>query len=85
MSFEVDAEGLLGLENGSWCFVEITPRATVVILNEENRDKAIRLLEKAEKSCLIARSLQCKIVLVPTVNFEEEPLEPMKAAATLEI
>jgi peroxiredoxin-like protein len=85
VSFEVDAEGLLGLENGSWRFVKITLRANVVILNEENRDKTIRLLEKAEKSCLIARSLQCKIVLVPTVNFEEEPLKPMKAAATLEV
>jgi organic hydroperoxide reductase OsmC/OhrA len=47
-------------------------RPVVTVLKEEDRDRAIRLLEKAEKSCLIARSLQFKVVLFPTVKIEEE-------------
>ncbi len=34
--------------------------------------------EKAEKSCLIARSLQCKVVLFPAVKIEEELLVPAR-------
>src|ERR1700675_1446826 len=70
-SFKLDAEGVLANEEGIWRFTEIKLRPVVTILKEENRDKVLRLLEKAEKSCLIARSLQCKIVLFPAVRIEE--------------
>ena len=70
-SFKLDAEGVLSNEEGIWRFTEIKLRPVVTILKEENRDKVLRLLEKAEKSCLIARSLQCKIVLFPAVRIEE--------------
>jgi organic hydroperoxide reductase OsmC/OhrA len=68
----VDAEGLLGNEGGIWRFTEIKLRPVVTILKEEDRGQAIRLLEKAEKSCLIARSLEFKVVLLPVVNVETE-------------
>jgi peroxiredoxin-like protein len=71
-SFNMDAEGVLGNEDGIWRFIEIKLRPVVAILNEVDRDRIIRLLEKAEKSCLIARSLQCKVVLFPTVKIKEE-------------
>jgi peroxiredoxin-like protein len=71
-SFNLDAEGMLGNEDGIWRFTEINLRPVVTVLEEEDRDRAIRLLEKAEKSCLIARSLQCKIALFPAVKIEEE-------------
>src|SRR6266571_2368301 len=70
--FNLDAEGVLGNENGIWRFTEIKLRPVVTVLKEEDRDRAIRLLEKAEKSCLIARSLQCKVVLFPAVKIEDE-------------
>ncbi len=71
-SFNLDAEGVLGNEDGIWRFTEIKLRPVVSILKEEDRDRVIRLLEKAEKSCLIARSLQFKVLLFPTVKIEEE-------------
>jgi len=64
-SFNLDAEGVLGNEEGIWRFTEIKLRPVVAVLKEEDRDRAIRLLEKAEKSCLIARSLQCKSCPLP--------------------
>ena len=71
-SFNMDAEGMLGNEDGIWRFTEIKLRPVVTVLNEEDRDRVIRLLEKAEKSCLIARSLQCKVTLFPAVKIAEE-------------
>ena len=71
-SFNLDAEGVLGNEDGIWRFMEIKLRPVVTILKEEDRDRVIRVLEKAEKSCLIARSLQCKVALFPAVKIEEE-------------
>jgi peroxiredoxin-like protein len=71
-TFNLDAEGLLGNEDAIWRFTEIKLWPVVTVLKEEDRDRAIRLLEKAEKSCLIARSLQCKVVLFPAVKIKEE-------------
>jgi peroxiredoxin-like protein len=71
-SFDLEAEGLLSNEEGMWRFTEIRLRPIVAILKEEDRDRAIRLLEKAEKSCLVARSLQCKVALSPGIKIEEE-------------
>jgi peroxiredoxin-like protein len=71
-SFNMDAEGVLGNEDGIWRFTEIILRPVVAILNGVHRDRIIRLLEKAQESCLIARSLQCKVVLFPAVEVKEE-------------
>jgi peroxiredoxin-like protein len=77
-SFHLDADGLLGNADGIWRFTEIKLRPVVTVLKEEDHDRAIRLLEKAEKSCLIARSVQFKITLVPEVNAEEELAVPAR-------
>ena len=71
-TFNLDAEGVLDKEDGIWRFTEIKLRPVVSVLKEEDRDRAIRLLEKAEKSCLIARSLQFKVTLFPAVKIAEE-------------
>jgi peroxiredoxin-like protein len=72
VSLRLSAEGVLAKETNGWRFSEFRLRPFVIVLKEEDRDLAIRLLEKAEKSCLIARSLQCKVALVPAVQVEEE-------------
>ena len=71
-SFNLDAGGLLDNADGSWRFTEITLRPLVTVMIEEDRERAMRLLEKAEKSCLIARALQFKVVLQPKVKVEEQ-------------
>jgi peroxiredoxin-like protein len=72
VSLRLSAEGVLAKETNGWRFSEFRLRPFVIVPKEEERDLAIRLLEKAEKSCLIARSLQCKVALVPAVQVEEE-------------
>ena len=71
-SFNLDTEGLLGNGDGIWRFTEIKLWPVVTIRKEEDRDRAIHLLEKAGKSCLIARSLQFKVTLFPAVKIAEE-------------
>src|SRR6266849_2816312 len=71
-SFTLDAEGLLGNEDGIWRFTEIKLRPAVTVLKEEDRDRAIRLLEKAQEACLVARSLQFKVTLFPAAKIAEE-------------
>ena len=78
VSFKLDAEGVLGSEDGIWRFAEIKLRPIVNVLKEEYCDRAIRLLEKAGQSCLIARSVQCKVTLLPGVRIEEELSVPAK-------
>lgn len=76
MSFNLGAEGLLDNEDGTWRFTQIKLRPLVIIQKEEDRDRVLRLLEKSEKSCLVARALQCKVVLDSAVNIKEESRVP---------
>ena len=78
VSFNLDAEGVLGNEDGIWCFTQITLRPVVTILNEADRNLITRLLEKAEKSCLIARSLKCEVVTFPAVKIEQDLTVPAR-------
>jgi peroxiredoxin-like protein len=71
-SFNLDAEGVLGNADNIWRFTEIKLRPVVTVLKEEDRNRAIRLLEKSAESCLVARSLQFKVTLFPAVKVREE-------------
>ena len=71
-SLRLAAEGVLTKQDSGWRFTEIRLRPAVTVRKEEDHDRAVRLLEKAEKSCLVARSLQCKIVLDSVVKITEE-------------
>ena len=46
--------------------------------HEKDHDRANRLLEKAEKTCLVVRSINSKVILEPKVIVEEEVLEREK-------
>jgi peroxiredoxin-like protein len=67
LSFEVFATGSLEKIEGGLRFNRVIIRPEVVVYREADRDRALRLLEKAEHTCLIARSLRSEIVLEPEV------------------
>ena len=77
-SLRLAAEGVLTKLDSGWRFTEIRLRPAVTVRREEDHDRAARLLEKAEKSCLIARSLQCKVALFPAVKIETQVLVPAR-------
>jgi len=52
---------------GGFRFTRIVLRPLVTIPREEDRDRMGRMLEKAESICLVSRSLDCAIILEPTI------------------
>jgi len=67
VSLEVEAEGRLEKVDGAWRFAQVYLRPDLQIEHERDRERAIRLLEKAEKGCLIARSISAQTILEHTV------------------
>jgi len=70
---EVEAEGTLQTEAGGWKFTEIRLKPVLKIVHEEDRERGARLLDKAERSCLIARSITATVELEPEIRVVPEP------------
>jgi len=68
---EVAADGEGFLEKGDdrrFSITRIVLRPRVTIVREEDRDKALRLIQKAEDACLVARSMKSVVELEPTLQ-----------------
>ncbi|HXX20117.1 MAG TPA: OsmC family protein [Candidatus Acidoferrum sp.] len=72
ISLEVDAEGTLEKDTSGWKFTEIKLRPALRVSQEKDGDRGVRLLEKAERTCLIARSITAKVTLEPTIKVSPE-------------
>jgi organic hydroperoxide reductase OsmC/OhrA len=53
----VEAEGTVSKTGSGYVFSEIVIRPSLTIASEENRERAISLLEKAKALCLVSRAL----------------------------
>jgi organic hydroperoxide reductase OsmC/OhrA len=62
------AEGVLEKTDSGYMFTEITVAPRVVIADESARDRAMRILEKSEKACLISKSMKATVHLKPEVT-----------------
>jgi peroxiredoxin-like protein len=69
-AIEVPVEGVVEKQEGGLRFTRIVVRPEIAIFREEDRERTGRLLEKAERGCLIARSLSSEIVLQANVLVE---------------
>ena len=76
ISLEVNAEGMLEKDSGGWRFTEVRFHPSLKIAREQDRERAARFLEKAERSCLIARSISAKVTLAPVVKVVSDPALP---------
>ncbi len=65
---EVEAEGLLEKEEGGFRFTQIVVRPRLTIAEAADEERAQRMLEKAERACLITRSLSSHVELQATVE-----------------
>lgn len=68
---EVSAEGVVEKGEGGYQFTRITLRPVLTVARETDQERGVRLLEKAERSCLISRSLKGQIVMEPRVQVAE--------------
>jgi peroxiredoxin-like protein len=62
-SFSCAAKGTLGKVDGKFAVDKIVLKPVVVIKDEKDREKADRLLHKAEGACLISNSVKTEITM----------------------
>ena len=75
VSYRDDATGtLVRDENRLYRIEKITLRPRVVVANDNDLDKAMRLLHKAEGVCLIGRSVNSTVELEPEVVLLDGPV-----------
>ena len=60
---EVEAEGFLEKQEGGYRFTQIMVRPHLTLAEAGDQERAQRLLEKAERACLISRSLSSRMEL----------------------
>jgi peroxiredoxin-like protein len=72
VSFKAGAKGKLEkLDGQGFMMTEIVLRPRLVTRNARDAERASRILEKAEKHCLISNSVKTKVRLEPEVNIVE--------------
>ena len=65
--FNCNAVGVLDQIEGKFLMTEVILNPTLIITKEEDKEKALRVLDKSEKACLISNSITSKVSLNPTV------------------
>lgn len=69
--FNCNAVGILDQVDGKFLMTEVVLNPTLVITKEEDKEKALRVLDKSEKACLISNSINSKVSLNPLVTILE--------------
>lgn len=66
-SFSCGAKGKLEKVDGKFMISEIELTPQIKVKNEADRERALRIIEKAEHNCLISNSMKSKIILTPEI------------------
>jgi len=67
-TFTSHATGKLETVDGKLSISEIELKPVLTIINESDKDKALRILNKSEEVCLISNSIKSMIILIPEVK-----------------
>lgn len=68
-SFSCSSKGILEQVEGRYLMTKIILKPTVGIMDEKDRDRAIRVLQKSERACLISNSIKSEIEMNPTIQI----------------
>lgn len=74
-TFDCQAMGKLEKVDGALMMSEIALRPKLTILDEEDEAKALRILERAERACLISNSIRSRVILEPEVQVAVKQLQ----------
>ncbi|HET8885794.1 MAG TPA: OsmC family protein [Salinimicrobium sp.] len=66
-SLKCPAEGILDKKDGKFAMTKVLLKPVLTIPNEEDREKAEKIMMKAEKACLISNSITSEVHLEPKV------------------
>lgn len=67
-AFDCEGTGILSKVDGKFKMTEVELRPRLLIGDESKKEKAVRILEKAEQNCLITNSVSAKVILKPNVE-----------------
>lgn len=79
-SFFAGSKGKLDKVDGKFQMTEIIIEPVLIIHDEKDRDRALRVLTKSEQSCLITNSITASVVVKPTIKVSDQALEETQAA-----
>lgn len=65
--FESDSEGKLEVIDRKFVMSEVVLKPVITIKKEEDRELALKVIEKSERACLISNSVNSKITMEPTI------------------
>jgi len=71
ISFDSSATGKVEKIDGKFIVSEIELKPVIVVKNEKDKDRALRIIEKSERACLISNSMKSKIILSPEIKIQE--------------
>ena len=71
LDFKCSAKGILEKVDNQFMMTEVILEPVVTVENEKDVQRALRVLEKSEKSCLITNSVKAKVTMNPTVLVTE--------------
>jgi organic hydroperoxide reductase OsmC/OhrA len=73
-SFTCNSSGKLDQINGKLQMTDVSLEPMLIIVSEDDREKALKVLAKTESACLITNSIKAKVTMTPTVEVLEELL-----------
>jgi organic hydroperoxide reductase OsmC/OhrA len=76
------AQGTLEIDASGWKSTEVRLNPFLKIAREQDRERAGQLLEKANRSCLVARSISTKVTCDPAVKVVTEYVPSASKAQT---
>ncbi|MEY4930452.1 MAG: hypothetical protein RI909_1176 [Bacteroidota bacterium] len=74
--FHCDSKGKLEQVDGKFLMTEVILEPTVTIRDEKDKERAERVLAKAEAACLISNSIKSKVTMIPHIALAvaEQPV-----------
>jgi organic hydroperoxide reductase OsmC/OhrA len=70
--FNCKSRGKLEQVEGKYLMTEIILEPTVTIVDEKDKEKALRVLHRSEAACLISNSIKSTITLNPTILIKDQ-------------
>lgn len=70
ISFKCGSKGILDKVEGKFQMTEVLLFPEVIISDESQRERALKILEKSEKACLISNSITSKVTMEPKITVQ---------------
>ena len=69
-AFSCSAKGKLEQRDGKLMMTKVLLEPALLIASERDRERATRILQKAETACLITNSIKSSVTLQPTIRVQ---------------